>query len=667
MFQKLSINKKLFILGTAALLLFVALFSIYAKSYRAELKSLVKDRMVKARQSTERLQERDSVMLSATLRAVARDKGFLEPFLSGDREALYEYGRPLFENLREDFGITHFNFHLPDGTNFLRFHSPDFHGDAVERTTFERARKTGKLESGIETGKTAFALRVVAPYYDGERLVGYVELAEEINHFLDILKEGTGDDYALVVDKEFLKEQWWAFFRDREGRESDWAMMEGHVLVASTLSGATARMCFNETTVHRANAGEKTFNTFIDTKNGFACGGFTIAEELKSGSHMGEVLSLMDISEEVALVRNSRNAMLVALGASFAFIVLCLWYIRSSIAVPIHRLVGATARMARGDFSEKVPEGVGDELDVLARGTNKMASELRRFYAELDTLVSEKTREAVGAHRSLAKVNAELAEAYKSLEAQAAILKEANRELTGIDRMKSEFLQTISHELRSPLTPILGYLELMRDGDLGVLDERQANAVREMFICGKNLHAVLDDLLEAAALQAGRLFLDHKELDLSKVLHETAEEVSSYAEDREITFDLKDNSHPLLITGDEDKLHIVFTHLFRNAVKFNRDKGIVTIRATRVNEGVEVIISDTGIGIPHERLQSIFEDFFQVDSSEARRYEGVGLGLYLVKKIVDSHNGQVRVKSKTDKGTEFTVYLPSTQESNTSA
>lgn len=667
MFQKLSINKKLFILGTTALLLFIALYAVYAKSYRAELESLVYDRMVKARQSTERLQERDSVMLSATLRAVARDRGFLKPFLAGDREGLYEYGRPLFENLKEDFGISHFYFHLPDGTNFLRFHSPDFHGDAVERATFERALKSGKLESGIETGKTAFALRVVAPYYDGERLIGYVELAEEINHFLDILKEGTGDDYALVIDKESLKEEWWAFFRDREGRDSDWAVMKGHVLVASTISGATARKCFNETTVHKARVGKKTFNTFIDTKNGFACGGFTIAEELKSGAHMGEVLSLMDISEEVALVRSSRNALFLALGASFAFIVLGLWYIRSSIAVPIHRLVEAAARMARGDFSEKVPEGAGDELDILARATNKMASELQRFYGEMDMLVSEKTREAVGANRSLTKVNAELAEAYKSLEAQATILKQANMELKGIDRMKSEFLQTISHELRSPLTPILGYLELMRDGDLGTLDERQLTAVREMFICGKNLHAVLDDLLEAATLQAGRLFLDHKKLDLSKVLHESAEEVSSYAEDKEITFEFKDNSQPLLITGDEEKLHIVFMHLFRNAIKFNRDKGNVVIRTAHVKDGVEVTITDTGIGIPHERLKNIFEGFFQIDSSEARRYEGVGLGLYLVKKIVRSHNGKVHVKSETDKGTEFTIYLPSTQEGNPSA
>jgi hypothetical protein len=175
----------------------------------------------------------DVEKLDATLHALSAHPGLRDAFVARDRARLLALATPLFEQLRAEHDITHLYFLEPSGTCFLRAHRPELFGDAVARATFARAVETGHVAAGKELGRTAFALRVVRPWRgpDGT-VVGYLELAEEIDHFLERMKAQTGDDYGLVVGKAFLDEEAWA--RMRSGRRNGWGDRPTTVVVDTT-------------------------------------------------------------------------------------------------------------------------------------------------------------------------------------------------------------------------------------------------------------------------------------------------------------------------------------------------------------------------------------------------------------------------------------------------
>jgi hypothetical protein len=159
------------------------------------------------------MQERSEVeKLASTLEVLLANEELRSAFVARDRDRLFSLAAPVFAALRQQDRITHWYFIEPDParTVFLRVHRPDLHGDRVERATLVRAIETRDLAAGKELGQTAFALRVVRPWFHAGKLLGYVELAEEIDHFLGAMKSRTGDDYGLLVGKKYLDEQAWA-------------------------------------------------------------------------------------------------------------------------------------------------------------------------------------------------------------------------------------------------------------------------------------------------------------------------------------------------------------------------------------------------------------------------------------------------------------------------
>jgi HAMP domain-containing protein len=177
----------------------------------------------------------DTEKLSAVLTAVLSDSRYRDPFERRDRAALTALATPLFKELKYAFGITHWYFHLPDRTVFLRVHKPEQFGDAVNRATMARAVATGGPGAGKELGKTAFALRVVRPWVVDGKLLGYVELGEEIDGFLHRMKEQTGDDYSLLVEKRHLDGQNYASVRQNAGLPNDWNALPALVALDTTL------------------------------------------------------------------------------------------------------------------------------------------------------------------------------------------------------------------------------------------------------------------------------------------------------------------------------------------------------------------------------------------------------------------------------------------------
>jgi hypothetical protein len=179
------------------------------------------------------LERKDVAKLSAALDALLADPALVEPFRARDRERLLATARPILSRLRAELNVTHWYFldPAPDRTCFLRVHAPLLHGDVVKRETFSRAIATGQIGQGTELGQTAFAVRVVKPVRVGGEIVGYMELAEEIDHHLERMKERTGDDFALLVDKQRVDRAELARVRN----DDRWDERPDVVLVNSTM------------------------------------------------------------------------------------------------------------------------------------------------------------------------------------------------------------------------------------------------------------------------------------------------------------------------------------------------------------------------------------------------------------------------------------------------
>ena len=226
------------------------------------------------------------------------------------------------------------------------------------------------------------------------------------------------------------------------------------------------------------------------------------------------------------------------------------------------------------------------------------------------------------------------------------------------ERMKRNFVTLVSHELRSPLVAVEQYLAVLGEG---ILDEEPAkqkkvlSRVRERV---KELLTLVHEWLDISRIEAGRIVEKFEPLDLGAVLVEAAERMRGLAEPGRITIEISVPDDPGTMEGDREALNHLFGNLIGNAIKYNREEGRVHIRLEEDENDFVATVSDTGVGIPPEGLPFIFDEFFRVKTRETRKLTGSGLGLSLVKKIVEAHKGRIKVSSELGQGTTFTVILP---------
>lgn len=223
--------------------------------------------------------------------------------------------------------------------------------------------------------------------------------------------------------------------------------------------------------------------------------------------------------------------------------------------------------------------------------------------------------------------------------------------------LKSQFLANMSHELRTPLNSIIGFGELLMDGLVGELNEKQNHYVKIIHSSGVHLLRIVNDILDFSRLEAGMLEVFNEPTDLKEVVEDVLRAYSVVAERKGIEIKVEiDEDLPLMLT-DRRKLTQIIDNLLSNAVKFTK-QGTVELVAKRIRNILEVSVSDSGVGIDEKELADIFEPFRQADGETTRRYEGTGLGLALVKKLLDIQKGTIEVKSSPEEGSEFTFRLP---------
>ena len=292
---------------------------------------------------------------------------------------------------------------------------------------------------------------------------------------------------------------------------------------------------------------------------------------------------------------------------------------------PLEKLAAGARDLARGDLDRRLDVRTGDEFEALADTFNDMAERL-----------------AVTIH---------------DLEASNEALARSNVHLREVDRLKSDLLANVSHELRTPLTSLRGYNEAMAEGILGPLTDSQREALE---VSGRNLERLqemIDGLLTYSRLESGAIEIEREEIDLLEIARASLMEIrSARAPGR--TLDLEAPEELPTVWADPQRIRQVLENLLSNAVKFTAEDERVLLRLRAERHDVVVEVIDEGIGIAAEDRSRIFERFYQVDSSSTRAFGGIGLGLAIVRQILDAHGVRIEVESELGKGSLFRFRLP---------
>jgi len=297
--------------------------------------------------------------------------------------------------------------------------------------------------------------------------------------------------------------------------------------------------------------------------------------------------------------------------------------------------------------------------NVLSVITGNLAVAISNSQAYLH--IQSQAEELERRQRELQRSNTELSRQRDELSILNSALEQANR-------TRSQFLSTMSHELRTPLTAIIGFSQLsLRGSEVANLSKRQKSNLERVLKNGQHLLNLVNDVLDIAKIEAGRMDISHSQLELEPFMNSIIEQTQSLATEKGLKFTAKVDDNIGTVETDADKLRQILINLISNAIKFTHT-GEVTLTAYLDPDGPEgfktgkewiaITVKDTGIGIPLEKQAQIFEEFYQVDNSSTRNYGGTGLGLSIVRKLTELLEGKLKLESQPGAGSSFTILLP---------
>ncbi len=319
-----------------------------------------------------------------------------------------------------------------------------------------------------------------------------------------------------------------------------------------------------------------------------------------------------------------------------------------------------------GDFLLKQGEITDEQLNI-ALTRQKEATEsgehvllgqtlLELGYLERETLDRAITQQIVELHAALQESNRTLKQRVTE---RTKELRHALERLTEINQIKANLISNISHELRTPLAHIKGYVELFVAGQLGDLSNEQSEAMQVTLRATNRLGSLIEDLIEFSTASREGITLHLQPVSIPELIDGVFDRSSEKAKKAGVVLEPKLEENLPDLQVDPERLSWAIFQLVDNGIKFTPDGGKVNIQVGIKDLGIHFIVSDTGIGIPEDRIHEIFEPFHQLDGSPTRRYGGAGLGLALVKIIVDAHGAELSVESQEDQGTKFEFTIPS--------
>jgi signal transduction histidine kinase len=296
---------------------------------------------------------------------------------------------------------------------------------------------------------------------------------------------------------------------------------------------------------------------------------------------------------------------------------------------------------------------------LLFVGTQSLDTLINEGDEELITILANQLGQAIENARLFEKTWRAHQDLERKVEERTRDLKVALDELKNISNRKTDFVSSVSHELRTPLTSIKGYASILLAGKLGDLPSDIRERLDKINRHSDELVHLVDDLLDIARIESGRMTMAKEPLVLKNIIEGVSDLLSAQLKENHIELSFNIAPEANAIFADRNQIERIFINVIDNAIKFSPQKGKIIIEAHKEKNDVQIDITDTGCGIPEEALEKIFEEFYRVDNPINQETKGTGLGLALVKRIVQTHNGKIWVKSKVGNGSTFSFTIPS--------
>jgi len=325
------------------------------------------------------------------------------------------------------------------------------------------------------------------------------------------------------------------------------------------------------------------------------------------------------------------------------------------LLLPITKLVAAMDHAAGGDWGQTVTVRSGDKMGDLEKAFNRMTVQMKKSMDHLQRNVEERTRQMAETADEMNQARASHQRVLKDLKSAQRELEKFNRKLSEVDMTKLIFIGIASHELKTPLTAIKANIDFILTEKEGKLPEQLKSHLSTIQRNTNRIQGRIDRLLELTRIKSGKLHLYREPIRLAAVVAGYVDETRS--EDKQVSVQVE-IPEDITIYADKNGLHDIFTNLLSNAFKFASDGGQIHIIASPKDEYVLHEIRDTGIGIPEDKIERVFDEFFQVDSKRG----GTGLGLTITKRLVEEQDGKIWVESQMGKGSSFFFTLPRPKE-----
>jgi len=290
-------------------------------------------------------------------------------------------------------------------------------------------------------------------------------------------------------------------------------------------------------------------------------------------------------------------------------------------------------------------------------GTQNIETRITEGEREIITILANQIGQALDNARLFEKTWRSQQELEMKVEERTRQLSEALEKVKIISKRKSDFISSVSHELRTPLTSIKGYAAILLAGKLGAVPDEIKERLGKINRHSDELVHMVNDLLDIARIESGKVNMNIESADLSAIVEKVADLLSEQLKTKNISFNMRIPEDCRKVMADRSQIERVFINLLGNALKFTPEKGAISVNATCLNKMVQVDLTDTGFGIPEEAQEKIFDEFYRVDNTINQEVKGTGLGLTLVKHIIEAHRGKIWVKSKIGEGSTFSFTL----------
>ncbi|MGN6709210.1 MAG: sensor histidine kinase [Candidatus Nitrosocosmicus sp.] len=348
-------------------------------------------------------------------------------------------------------------------------------------------------------------------------------------------------------------------------------------------------------------------------------------------------------------VQNIVNQSIFASTIIIIISIIIILLIARNISTPISKLMKKVIELGKGDYYSKIEINSSDEIGELARQFDLMRQELNKVNSNLNKLVEERT--------------SELKNANEVLKSKEDNLRKLNKELINADLAKEEFMSMVSHELKTPLVPARGYLEIMlRQKKTGILNDKQKKFVDVIYRNILKLEYLVNDVLEVYKLDIGKLRFSKKLENINDLMKSIETESRILIMDKKIdlTFKVLTDKNDYILC-DIKRIEQVFSNLIKNSMDFvplDLGKIIITVDRHEDGKSIKFSVYDNGPGIPAEEADNLFQKFYQIDTSETRKHSGTGLGLVICKGIIEAHGGKIWIDKEYTTGASFVFTIP---------